>query len=161
MESHTVYNDSPWFCPESIEFISSLLKPDWVIFETGCGSSTIWFSNRVKKVISFEHTELFYKKIKKLIEDKKIENIDLRLNPNYPEEGILGFGKDEFDFVSIDGRGRVKSIKTILSFLKPGGYLLLNNSERIRYEQAVILLDKWENKIFGGINWQTRIWRKP
>lgn len=161
MKKYTIYDDTPWFHPTSLMFLSSLLKPDWVIFETGCGSSTIWFSSRVKKVVSFEHKKKWYDKVREIIENKKFKNIDLQLNPNYPKKGICGFGKNEFDFISIDGRGRVKSIETVLPYLKNGGYLLLDDSGRKRYRRAIALLDKWENKTFGDNDWQLTIWRKP
>ena len=161
MKKHVISDDATWFHPESSMFLSSLLKPDWIVLETGCGSSTIWFSSRVKRVISFEHSNKWHTDVKKIIEDKKIKNIDLQLKPSYPEKGIFGFKENEFNFVSIDGRGRVKSIETVLPYLKNGGYLLLDDSERKRYEYAIILLNKWESKIFGDNNWQTTIWKKP
>jgi len=162
MKMHTIYDNTPWFHPMSIKFLSILLKPNWVIFETGCGSSTLWFSDRVKKVVSFEHSKLWYIKVKKIIEDKNIRNIDLRLNPDYPEKGINGFKNDEFDLISIDGRGRVRSIETVIPFLKSDGYLLLDDSERIRYKRVFELLAEWEIKIFGKNEKsdQTSIWRK-
>lgn len=159
--SHSVYSDEPWFHPTSLVYLSSLLKPDWVIFETGCGSSTLYFSNRAKRVVSFEQTKGWYNILKEIIKDKEIENIDLRFDPDYPEKGIWGFREDEFDFVSLDGRGRAKSIETLLPYLKPGGYLLLDNSERARYEKAIALLNKWKNRVFGDYKWQTTIWEKP
>jgi len=161
MKKHAIYENTPWFPSASLVFLSSLLKADWVVLETGCGSSTIWFSNRVKRVISLEHSNRWYTDVKKIIEDKKIKNIDLQLMPDYPKKGIFGFKESEFDFVSIDGRGRVKSTETILPYLKNGGYLLLDDSERKRYKQSIVLLNKWENKTFGDNNWQLTIWRKP
>lgn len=161
MNKHTIYDDTCGFYFTSMVFLSSLLKADWVMLETGCGSSTIWFSSRVKRIVSFEHSNRWYINVKKIIEDKKIKNIDLQLKPDYPEKGIFDFKENEFDFISIDGRGRVKSIETVLPYLKNGGYLLLDDSERKRYEHIVISLNKWENKIFGDNNWQTTIWKKP
>ena len=155
---------TPWFHPEAVVFLSSLLKSDWTIFETGSGGSTIWFSSRVKKVISVEHSKRWYDKVKKVIRNKRIKNIDLQLNPDYPKTGIQDFKEDEFDFVSIDGirRSRVKCIKTAIPFLKSGGYLLLDDSEVIFYEEAVVLLHSWESKIFGNNHLHaTTIWRKP
>jgi len=84
----------------------------------------------------------------------------LQLNPDYPKTGICGFKENEFDFISIDGRGRVKSITTVIPYLKNGGYLLLDDSGRKRYRRAIALLDKWENKTFGDNAWQVTIWRK-
>jgi len=161
MTKHTIHDNAPWFKPETLKYVSSLLKSDWIIFETGCGSSTIWFSSRVKKVISFEHSREWYIKLKEIIENNRIKNIDLQLNPDYPEKGISGFKENEFDFVSIDGRGRVKSVEMVIPYLKSEGYLLLDDSQRERYQPAVILLNEWENAIIDKNGKQATIWRKP
>lgn len=157
----TKYDPSPWFNAEIIEYLSSLLKPDWTVFETGCGGSTIWYSNRVKKVISFESTAEWFHEIREIIERKKIENVELHLYQNYPTTGIHGFKNDEFDFISIDGRGRVKSIETVIPYLKSGGYLLLDDSQRERYLPVLALLADWEQKVCGKNRKKSTIWRKP
>ena len=152
---------TPFLAFESLEYLSSLLKPNWNLLETGSGNSTIWFSRRVKKVVSFEHSKEWYIEEKKMIDDNKIKNIDLRLEPDYPIKGISGFKNGEFDFISIDGRGRVKSVETILPYLKSGGYLLLDDSQREKYQSIIILLNDWENKTLGRRRKQATIWRKP
>lgn len=163
-KSHTIYSDAPWFHPDAIVFLAALLKPTWTMFEAGSGSSTIWFSRRVRKVVSFEHLKLYYDEVKKIIKEKRIKNIDLQLNSRYPKRGIQGFSKNEFDFVVIDGnrRSRVKCVKDMVPFLKSGGYLLLDDSEVKHYREAVVLLNSWEGRVFGGgYRHSTTIWRKP
>jgi len=160
---HTIYSDTPWFHPDSVEYLSNLIQPEWSILETGSGSSTIWFAKRAKKVISFEHSEKWYDRVKELIEVKGIKNVDLRLLPGYPKRGIWGFKEYEFDFISIDGKidSRVRSVRDARLFLKPGGYLLLDNTEYEKYAEAITLLDSWESVVFGDSEGQTTIWRKP
>ena len=151
----------PWFTSEVIEYLSSLLKPDWTILETGCGGSTIWFSSRVKKVVSFEHSAEWFHEILDIIGSKEIKNVELHLYVDYPTMGIQGFKENEFDFISIDGRGRVKSVETVIPYLKSGGYLLLDDSQRHRYMPVLALLADWEQKVCDKNKKNSTIWRKP
>lgn len=152
----------PWFTPEVIGYLSSLLKPDWTILETGCGGSTIWYAKRVKWIHSYEHDEEWYIKMLRLIAEKNICNALLYLQEDYPINGIPGFWrKDEFDFISIDGRGRVKSVETVIPYLKSGGHLLLDDSQREKYQDVFVLLRTWEYKSYGENKKKATIWRKP
>ena len=159
---------TPWFKPEVINYLSALLKADWTILETGCGGSTIWYAGKVAEVHSFEHDKVWFIKTMNLLREGKIENVYLYYSRNYPKTGVpmkdfpgFGDGNKMFDFISIDGRGRVKSIETTIKNLKSGGYLLLDDSQRERYQQAFVLLNNWESKTFGRDRKQATIWRKP
>lgn len=156
------HGPSPWFNAEVIECLSSLLKPDWTILETGCGRSTLWYSKRVEWVHSFEHDEAWFHKTLNLLNKEKVCNAILYLQEDYPINGIPAFWeRDEFDFISIDGRGRVKSVETVIPYLKSGGYLLLDDSQRPRYHVVQLLLSNWERKVYGKNRKKSIIWRKP
>jgi len=43
----------------------------------------------------------------------------------------------------IDGRHRVESIKQSMSLIKDGGILILDNSDRVDYQEAFTLLTDW------------------
>ena len=47
----------PWFTYPAIEFISERLKPTQVVYEYGCGGSTVWFARHCDKIYSVEHIE--------------------------------------------------------------------------------------------------------
>lgn len=158
--THNLNSKIPWFESETLEFLSSLLKSDWTILETGCGGSTIWYSRRVKKVVSFESSPKWFHDVLDIIGSKEIRNVELHLYIDYPTMGIQGFKEDEFDFISIDGRGRMKSIETAIPYLKLGGYLLLDDSQRERYQQAFTLVDNWDYETYGKNKKQATIWRK-
>ena len=157
----------PWFKSEVIIYLDKLLQSDWAILETGCGGSTIWYSKRVAEVHSFEHDRAWYLKTMNLLREKEIENVWLYYYRLYPEKGIpmkdfpcSADGKKMFDFISIDGRGRMKSIETTIGNLKSGGYLLLDDSQRERY-QDIFPVSMWSNVHFATHEKQTTIWRKP
>ncbi len=150
---------TPWLHPAAIAAIEAILEPDWEVLETGAGGSTIWFAERVARVVTFEHDAVWYETVWAELERRHLSNVQLRLDPGYIRQGIPDFGK--FDLVMIDGRGRVKSCET--AQVRPGGYLVLDNSERERYRPAIELLDSrgWERTDHWHVlrQWQTTIWR--
>jgi hypothetical protein len=69
------YKPLPWFSYSAIEFLNNLDIKSKTVFEYGSGNSTLWWSTKVKNVISIEHDELWYKNINKKLE----KNVDLKL----------------------------------------------------------------------------------
>jgi hypothetical protein len=73
---------------------------------------------------------------------------------------------ESLDLVIVDGRARVECVRRAIGKVKPGGMLLLDDSDRDRYRPAVALLARWERHIFSGIKpgaplpAQTSIWRR-
>jgi tRNA A58 N-methylase Trm61 len=150
----------PWLVPAAVQFLGTILRPDFVVFETGSGGSTLWLADRVSKVFSFEHDAEWFNEINKEIKKKNIQNVVLTLAPDYPKHGF-SLKDMQFDFILVDGRGRVKTIKTIFSSLRSGGYLCLDNSERPRYQSAIDFLDaSCSSKAIFKKDWQTTMWEK-
>ncbi len=150
----------PWLVPASIIFIEAILFPKAKVLEAGAGASTIWFAKRVDSVLSFEHDKSWFNDVKETLELQKLNNVDLRHEPDYPKKGLAIEGL--FDVILIDGRGRVKTTMSILKNLKPGGHLILDNAERPKYSkiiQAMRIL-KYPSIVFKD-KWITMIWTKP
>ncbi|MBT9313007.1 hypothetical protein [Leptothoe kymatousa] len=53
----------PWWTYPSIEFISHILNKTHVVFEYGCGNSTLWASQYVQRIISVDHNSQWIDKI--------------------------------------------------------------------------------------------------
>jgi hypothetical protein len=47
----------PWLSYPAIEFIGERLNQSQVLYEYGCGGSTLWFAQRCKQIYSVEHHE--------------------------------------------------------------------------------------------------------
>jgi len=125
---------SIWVTYPSRSFLAARVKPEMVIFEYGCGNSTLWWAKRVKRVYSCEHNRVWYDKIKAKIP----LNVDLclrGLDSGYADR-ISEF-KNIFDVVVIDGRDRVKCAYNVVEVLKPDGVVIWDNSERDRYAQGL------------------------
>lgn len=172
-------------------WLGSYLKPDMTVFEYGSGNSTIFLSIRVKRLVSVEHDEAWHRKISSRFSEDKTLNCEYLLiepekfvskkdNPdNYVSLGteyagmsferyvksIDKFMDKSFDLVIIDGRARLSCITHALKKIRPGGYLMLDDSERERYHKAASLLGNYKRIDFYGIAprsmelKQTSVWR--
>lgn len=194
--SNTLNDGVPWIVYEATEMFDKIIKPDFYIFEYGSGGSTIYFLKKVKKLISIEHDIDWYTRVSnitkklninnheyKLFEPQKIDENDgidysnyvADLNPSYyPNHHfkkyvsyIDKFDNESFDFVLIDGWSRPTCIEHSINKVKPGGFIVLDNSELKCYHESIKLLKTWERKDFFGWGpepvrrkWQTTIFKK-
>lgn len=65
----------PWLNFSAINFLESWLKKDMKVFEFGSGSSTLFFAKRTETVVSIEHDPTWYDKMKILINEQSIKNV--------------------------------------------------------------------------------------
>ena len=177
---------TPWTSPSSILMFEELLTPEMVGFEWGSGSSTIFFAKRLKKLVSIEHHEGWYQKVRSQLQEKEIKNVDYHLiNIDYPDQHldkdgfqvaitpsqidaykayysfIDQFPDQSFHFILIDGRTRVQCGEHALPKLKSGGLLVLDNSERARYSSLKEKLKDWPSVWTTTGLTDTTIWIKP
>ena len=157
----------PWLTDPAIDFLEIYLKPDMRILEFGCGGSTIWFKEKCKSVISIEHDWRYYKETKARLKDHSGLRI-LQL----PYYGVMNtFIDNYFDAIIVDGRNRKRCIYHSIPKVKPGGIIMLDNSERPYYHSVYEHLKDWEkfdckqiepNRIgFNYGKYTTTYWIKP
>jgi len=148
-----------------IAMMDEKLNKESIVLETGVGSSTTWLAQRVKKLVSFEHNINWYLLVLEELKSKGFKNFEMRFDPLYPKEGISSVN-GLFDLIIVDGRGRGKTIKTAYNLLKPGGFLILDNSEMEKWASWINFLD--------GLGWKRKdvryrdsavdkatVWEKP
>jgi len=153
----------PWFAVALNRFLERNVTKDMDILEMGAGGSTVWLAARAKSIRSYEHDNRWCALVQSKLRDAGLKNCELVYDPNYPELGIKENAR-EFDIIIIDGRGRVKSMKTTYRLLRPGGYLILDDSQRVRYAEGKAFLDSldWERieLKLEGIKKSATAWRK-
>jgi|TARA_B110000259_G_scaffold90249_1_gene104792 hypothetical protein len=158
----------PWVTYASLHFISQKLEnTSFNLFEYGSGNSTLWFSKRVKYIISVEHDANYYEIIKNKI--KLPSNITYILSDikNDYSKKVLDY-KDEFHIIIIDGRDRITCTKNSLKALRQDGIIIWDNSDREKYQEAYDFLSNAGFKKIdfkglgpiGHIEWQTSIFYK-
>lgn len=137
----------------AIDFLKNRIGKGMSIFEYGCGESTLWWSTRVKEVISVEHDKVWYKNIaEKISENVNLLQIDLEYGGSY--SGKISEYRDCFDIIVIDGRDRVNCARNCLGALKADGVIVFDNSDREEYKPGYnYLFDNGFRKIgFSGFS---------
>lgn len=92
-----------------------------------------------------------------------LNELDFQPKPEFAAycDTILDYPSESFDFVCVDGRARVECAINALDRLKPGGVLILDNSERAKYRSLFAVLAAWPRLSFANGVWETTIFRKP
>jgi predicted O-methyltransferase YrrM len=165
--------ERPWIVPAAIGWLRRRIRSDWSILELGSGRSTVWFARRAGRVISFEDDEFWYDRTLARLAELGFVNVDLRLRPveDLTKE-VEGLPDGAFDLVVVDFLEapqvtRIDALKPAMKRVQPGGYLLLDDSDRPGYAPAYGLLAGWRERRFTGIKdeWpeacETTIFRRP
>ena len=133
----------PWYTYPAIYWLETVLKGNERVFEYGSGNSTLWFAQRVKSVAAIEHDEAWAKRLRPFVPD----NVALRHVPSGASDvsmersdpyvsAITHEQQEPYDIIVVDGKARNACCHTAVSYLRPGGMLILDNSDRKEYEPA-------------------------
>lgn len=165
-----MHKPAPWLSPTSILFFKKYLEKDMVGAEFGSGSSTLFFAPRISKLYSVEHNEEWYHLINEKLTGINCSNVDYRFVVQNDKSDFVDdvFDLEEkrdfeirrdyvnyfralndiqdhsLDFAIVDGRARTECCHEILPKIKKGGILILDNSERKRYELVFEQLKNYE-----------------
>jgi predicted O-methyltransferase YrrM len=157
----------------AIRFLDELIDDTCKIFEFGSGNSTIWLARRCGTLTSLESSPDWYARVKSLLAAEALHSCTLLLTPldSFPAE-ISAYPDKSLDLVIVDSderqRGeRLRYIEASISKVKPGRYLLLDDSDRNEYRPADSLLSGWGVQRFVGMKpfplqaTETSIYRRP
>jgi len=155
----------PWLGIRAADFLEKQVKPDFSVFEYGGGGSTLFWIDRVKRVVTVEHNREWFSQLEGLVHQQQFsgwtglfvepEQGNLATNPdaanaghyasmdeasrgkNYKKyvQAILAYENESFDVVLVDGRARTSCIRDSFPKLKRGGLLILDNAERAYYTE--------------------------
>ena len=157
-------NEIGWYTYPAIEYLNNLDFSQKSIFEYGSGNSSIFWAKKSKNVISIEHDEKWFNKVKSNLR----ENQTLLLKTNEGYENSISEENKNFDVVVIDGIRRVECSKVIQGRLNKdsdeGFMIILDNSERykdtsryLREEFGLIEVDFHGFGPINGYTWTTSI----
>lgn len=140
--------DLPWWtypATSAVEDFLAARNGSARVFEYGAGASTLWLRKRAGQVISVEHDESFLPVMAPLLADAPGHG-ELRYRPLDAERpgaegdryvGAIAELDGTFDLVVVDGRERVRCVEAALPHLAAGGMVLLDDSQRRRYQPAL------------------------
>ena len=154
----------PLLAPKASQFLEEILSEriDTRVLEFGSGTSTVWLSKRTHNLVSIEHNRDWYDNVKNFLEkDESCHSVDLKLLPTPYHSVCDEFPDEHFDVIIVDGRDRIKCLESSIRILKKGGFLILDDAQRERYETASWLLQDWEFTRAISPARQTHWWQKP
>ncbi len=176
----------PWLAPAAIAILDKILTKSMKVMEYGSGSSTLFLAARANEVNSVEHDQNWYQRVKEQLQEPNLDHVKLHFippikpetnqdvanrykqlynNPNHNYENyinfIYNFPDSYFDVVLVDGRARTECALAAMPKLKSGGILILDNSERPRYQPVHHALQSWPRvETTTGLT-NTTFWFKP
>ncbi|MEH0157817.1 FkbM family methyltransferase [Limibacter armeniacum] len=143
----------PWVTYSFIEFIRPRLHKELNIFEYGSGNSTAFYAERCNSVTSVEHDEEWIKEVKEMLPtNAQLLFRNLKEDPTSYYNAAPESGK-QYDIIIVDGRDRVACTKASVSALSSSGILVLDDTERASYQEAIdFMTEKGFKKIdFWGM----------
>lgn len=143
----------PWLSYPFIAFLEPRLDKSMSVFEYGSGNSTLWFSERVEKIVSLEHDKAWFEKLTgKMPANASLVFKELQTNGAYA--GFIAETAEKYDIIIVDGRDRVNCVKKSISSLSEKGVLVFDNSNVECYQEAMqFLKDNGFRRIdFHGIS---------
>ena len=164
----------PWMTFAAMRWLRAYLRPTMSVFEWGSGGSTLFFAERVARVVSVEYDAAWSSAVRARLQAEGRTNVTLRDLP--PEPGpadriylssdpqfagrnfrryatsVLDHPDGAFDLVLVDGRARLGCVVSALPKLRRDGVLVLDNSEREDAAEACALLagSGWSVRHFSG-----------
>lgn len=170
----------PWIHDNVVKFLENNINKDTKILEFGSGYSTIFFQNYTDNLISIEHNKKWYDKIKQSLNNKVtyiLKEIDYISKPCLDKKfydsnninELLNFIVPEnyFDIIFVDGIHRVNCVEGTYKYLKKGGILILDDSNRIdnpcsdgSYKPVENLLQTWKQIKHRSNDRNTDYWIK-
>jgi len=165
--------ERPWIVPSAIGWLGRRLRSDWSVLELGAGRSTSWFARRSGRVLSLEDNEFWVEEARERLRQLDLENVEIR---QLPVEGFaaavealpdVSFDLVVVDFLEAPAVTRIDVLKPAIKKVRPGGLLLLDDSDRPGYAEAFELLGGWRFRKFVGVKdgWpeacETGIFRRP
>lgn len=140
----------------------------------------MWLRDQGASVTSIEHDAAWYADVRRplgadtdvrLIEPDLEGALTSRVHPGVAFDAYVRAVASEpdgsFDLVIVDGRVRVACAKAAMPKVRPGGMLLLDDSDRKKYQEVHHVLAEWEPHHFQGLKpggrgvCRTTVWVRP
>jgi hypothetical protein len=156
----------PWWNFRAVSFVEECLPPGARVFEYGGGASTLWLLDKGCDVRTVEHDEGWFRALTARTGAGVVELAEPDAGFSAYVNAINDVPDGSLDLVIVDGRERVRCGLAAMPKIKPGGMLLLDDSERSRYQPLHDALHGWSAVHLQGLkagDWaphQTSLWTK-
>jgi len=161
--SNSVVDKQPWLTFPVIDLLNKKINASSKVFEYGGGGSTLFFLERAGEIVTVEHDKDWFVKLDELVTGDKrnrwkgnfiapepgldsaspdpsnpadyASSDDLFKKSTFKQyaKKIDEYNDNYFDVVLVDGRSRPSCMAHSLPKIKPGGWLVIDNSDRDYY----------------------------
>ena len=139
-----LHPNAPWLTAEATSALEQWLRRDHVGIEWGSGRSTLWFAERVGRLLSVEHHAGWHEAVSTKLAEQGVRNVDYRLCPCEPERvetpewiaamfasdyvrAVDAFAAKSLDFALVDGMYRSACALAVIPKLRSGALLIVDN----------------------------------
>ncbi len=172
-----LHPEEPWIAPSAVKFCDEALNRDGQGLEWGSGRSTTWFARRLRSLLSIEYDQGWQARVSATLREQGLTSAECRYVPLdhprsaptpavYPETPAYvrvaeEFADDSLDLVVVDGHYRTACILAAIPKIKPGGLLVVDNTDRMPLPEWGVPAD-WPVAHQGrNVVTETTVWRKP
>ena len=118
----------PWISYRATSFLDKKMTRDWPVIEFGSGMSTLWFARRCGFLHSIENGDHWYQLVSRRLHGTKHVRYELR--PTIDQYGdVSEYADASVDLAFVDGDWRAPCVKKVVSKIRAGGYLYLDNTD--------------------------------
>jgi predicted O-methyltransferase YrrM len=111
----------------AVKFLDEKITPAWRVIEFGSGMSTLWFARRCGFLHSVEINNHWYQMLSRRLEGAKHVRYELRSLDEYCD--VSDYADASVDLAFVDGAWRSRCVENVLSKIRPGGFLYLDNTD--------------------------------
>lgn len=151
----------PWWNERAIRYLGSCVRRGDRVFEWGSGGSTVWLVGQGARVTSVEHDPQWVAKVEGHCPEADVRTIRGTATgtlatewPALTDEGnryfddyvaaIDEFADENFDVVIVDGMCRAACLRRGAPKVRPGGVIVLDDSDMGRYQGLKKSLPGWK-----------------
>lgn len=130
----------PQWAPAAIPDVEKILNKNQVVLEWGNGCSTPWVAQRVKYLFAVDDDINWSRRAEKFCQQMGIDNVDFSVYQAHDIkylQTIWWFSEmGGIDVAIVDGLSRVECFKWAAKWVKPGGLIILDDSQREEYGEC-------------------------
>ena len=126
----------PWYTYAAIDYLEQLDLSGAAVLEFGSGNSTRYWATRCAKLVSVEDNAEWYDKVRSQL-PPHVDYLLLRGAGAYAGAGARY--PEPFDVIVIDGNYRLECAQAAPALLRPGGFIILANSDWHERSAAALL----------------------
>ena len=150
----------PWLSKKANKFLNEKLNSKMSGVEFGSGNSTIWIAKRVKFLTSIEHNSKWFEIVSQKGLPKNLKYLHIKEN-DYSKY-VSDIQDSSIDFCLNDGLERDIISANIISKIKPGGFILIDDVERYLPKKDTTSPSKGccKTKLWEEFDLKTKNWER-